>query len=74
MVSDILNTLNMPLSFHDFRVVQGPTHTNLIFDVVVPFSVKMSDADIRNHIGQAVSEKASALFCVIHIDRDYSGH
>ncbi len=74
MVSDILNTLNMPLSFHDFRVVQGPTHTNLIFDIVVPFSVKVSDAEIRNHVCQAVSEQDPTLFCVIHIDRDYSGH
>ncbi len=74
MVSDILNTLNMPLSFHDFRVVQGPTHTNLIFDVVVPFSIKTPDAEIRNHICQAVSEQDPSLFCVIHIDRDYSGH
>lgn len=74
MVSDVLNTLNLPLSFHDFRVVFGPTHTNLIFDIVVPFSVKMSDAEIRDHVCQAVSTQDPTLFCVIHIDRDYSGH
>lgn len=74
MVSDVLNSLHMPLSFHDFRIVQGPSHTNLIFDIVVPFSVKASDAEIRNHVCQAVSEQDPSLFCVIHIDRDYSGH
>jgi len=74
MVSDILNTLNMPLSFHDFRVVQGPTHTNLIFDVVIPFSVKIPDTEIQDRICQAVSLRDASLFCVIQIDRDYSGH
>ncbi len=73
LLSDCLNTLHIPLSFHDFRVVHGPTHTNLIFDVVVPFSSKLTDAQLRDRISHAVSERDPNLFCVIEIDRDYSG-
>ena len=42
-------------SIHDFRMVQGPTHTNLIFDVVVPYSVKESDGEIKDRISKMVS-------------------
>lgn len=72
-LSDILNTLNVPIAFHDFRVVQGPTHTNLIFDIVVPFSIKQTDAQLREQINRAFRELDPTLFCVIEIDRDYSG-
>ena len=74
LVSDALNTLQVPLSFHDFRIVQGPTHTNLIFDVVVPFSAKLTDDEIRQQISRQISAYNPSLFCVIQIDRDYSGH
>ncbi len=73
LLSDCLNTLHTPLSFHDFRVVHGPTHTNLIFDVVVPFSADLTDAQLRDRISHAVSECDPNLFCVIEIDRDFSG-
>jgi cation diffusion facilitator family transporter len=72
-LSDILNTLGIPLSFHDFRVVKGPTHTNLIFDLVVPFSIKQTDTQLREQISQAFAQIDPSLFCVIEIDRDYSG-
>lgn len=38
MVTQVLNEYNSEYSFHDFRMVKGPTHTNLIFDLIVPFS------------------------------------
>lgn len=72
-LSDILNTLSSPVAFHDFRVVQGPTHTNLIFDIVVPFSIKQTDAELRERISQAFRDLDPTLVCVIEIDRDYSG-
>ena len=72
-LSDILNTLHLPVAFHDFRIVHGPTHTNLIFDIVVPFSIKQTDAQLREQISQAFQQTDPSLFCVIHIDRDYSG-
>lgn len=57
------------LDIHDFRCVDGVTHTNLIFDVTVPFEVKMSDGDVREAINSAVSRLNPNYFTVITIDR-----
>ena len=57
------------LDIHDFRCVDGVTHTNLIFDVTVPFEVKMSDGDVREAISSAVSRLNPNYFTVITIDR-----
>lgn len=65
----ILSGIDPRLSLHDFRAVPGPTHTNLVFDVVVPFGFNMTDEAVR----QAVSERVHALegtcFAVIQIDK-----
>lgn len=53
MVTQVLNEYNSEYSFHDFRMVKGPTHTNLIFDLIVPFS----DTDFKK-----ISEDIKALF------------
>ena len=57
---------------HDFRVVTGPTHTNLIFDVVVPYEYKISDEDLTEQI----QKRARALlgenhYVVIQVDKAY---
>ena len=57
------------VSIHDFRMVQGPTHTNVIFDVVVPYSVKESEDDIKKKIQILVNEIDNTYFAVVDIDR-----
>ena len=57
------------LDIHDFRCVEGVTHTNLIFDVTVPFEVKISDSAVREAISSAVSRLNPNYFTVITIDR-----
>ena len=59
------------LSLHDFRMVSGPHHTNLIFDVVVPFSVKKGDREITEQIGSLIAQRKSNYYCVITVDRSY---
>lgn len=58
-------------TIHDFRMVQGPNSTNVIFDVVVPYSVKDSDEDIRKQVQQLVKELNGAYFAVVTVDRAY---
>jgi len=59
------------MTVHDFRITAGPLHTNLIFDVVVPFEVSLTDDQVR----QALSEKLAAVspnyHAVIDVDRSY---
>ncbi len=73
MVKEILKEIDERISFHDFRIVAGPTHTNLIFDIVVPYSVKRSDDELVDMVKEKVIENKEYCFCVINVDRDYTG-
>ena len=56
-------------SIHDFRTVVGQTHTNLIFDIVLPFDAKETPSEMIEAVKKAVSEKRNYCFCVITVDR-----
>ena len=71
MVNAVVQRIDGRLSIHDFRMVQGPTHSNLIFDITVPPKFHMSDGDLRAEIQRAVCAQDAALHCVITIDRSY---
>lgn len=66
---DILNTIDPTLSFHDFRITNGPMRTNIIFDLLVPFDCYYDDITLRKMIREKFSEINSNYFCVIHIDK-----
>ncbi len=60
------------LSIHDFRVVKGPTHTNLIFDMVVPFDFPLSDTDVADQVQKKIWKYNPVYFAVIEIDKAYT--
>ena len=55
-VVSITKGIDDVITIHDFRVVSGPTHSNLIFDVLVPFQFKMSDEELVAAICGRVTE------------------
>lgn len=59
------------ITIHDFRMVTGETHTNLIFDAVVPFGTKMSTKDVKKSIEELVEGLEGNYFAVVHIDQSY---
>ena len=59
------------LSIHDFRVVKGSTHTNVIFDVVVPFDSKLTDNEVKEKISGHLEAMSTPHFAVITVDRSY---
>ena len=61
------NGLDLPI--HDFRTVIGQTHTNMIFDVVLPFDHPMSADEVKEKIISAVKAKRANCYCVIVVDR-----
>lgn len=73
MVIGIVKEIDESLTIHDFRIVKGPSHTNLIFDTVVPYKVNITDENIKSTIRKKVFEKNKNTFCVITVDRDYTG-
>lgn len=58
-------------TIHDFRMVQGPTHTNVIFDVVVPYSIKDSNEEVKEKVCKMVQIIDETYFAVVNIDRLY---
>ncbi len=68
-VAAAVREVDETLTIHDFRLVPGTTHSNLIFDVVVPFECKRSNEELRRAIASRVSLLNPAYFTVITIDR-----
>ena len=56
LCGEVLEKVDPVLRFHDFRVVQGPTHTNLIFDVAVPAEYKTPDDELVHRIAEYFSK------------------
>ena len=59
------------LSIHDIRMVPCATHTNLIFDCVVPSSSQKSDRQVKEELTTIIRDSYPAYLPVIHIDRSY---
>ena len=66
-----IRSIDERITLHDFRIVSGPTHTNLIFDVVIPFDWKLGVSETKKLIDDAVKKENEKYFTVVNIDRSY---
>ena len=64
-----MKKIHPSLQIHDFRFVEGKTHTNLIFDICAPFEVKLSDKELREAAENKIAAMDPSYFAVITIDR-----
>ncbi len=71
MVNDFVKAIDDRITVHDFRMVRGDTHTNLIFDVVLPYDGKLSDNEIKEIIKKNINIYDSNLFAVINVDKPF---
>jgi cation diffusion facilitator family transporter len=67
----VINRIDDSWSIHDFRIVKGVTHNNIIFDVVVPFSCEKEESQIIEVITYEIKKINANLYPVITIDRFY---
>ncbi len=72
IIKSTLKELDSSLSMHDLRMVKGYTHTNIIFDVLIPFDTKISKERIFNTLLNKAKEVDSLYELVINFDVDYS--
>ena len=70
-IIDITADIDKRLTIHDFRAVPGPTHTNVIFDIVVPADICFSDKELKEKIDIELTEMHPECFTVITFDRSY---
>ena len=71
-VRGFLAELDSSLSLHDFRIVKGPTHTNIIFDLLLPYNFKLSDEEVKDIVTAKIKSLNPAYFTVIHIDKNFT--
>ncbi len=69
LVKEYLKEISGTLTMHDFRIVAGPTHTNLIFDVVTPYGFSLSDAELVALIQESIQKDNPNYFAVIEVDK-----
>lgn len=72
MTVTIVKEISDEMSIHDFRVVDGPTHTNLIFDLIAPHKFYMSNEEIRKIIEDKLSKIDERYFVVITIEHAFN--
>ncbi len=71
-VASIIKGIDSAVDMHDFRVVTGPTHTNLIFDVLVPYKFRIADDELTAMIEAQVRERlGNSYHVVIRVDTSY---
>ncbi len=66
---ECVKSIDSRLNIHDFRFVEGHTHSNLIFDITVPFEIKLGDRELISLTEQKLQQINPAFFAVITVDR-----
>ncbi len=69
LVCEVVNTIDQRFSVHDFRLVKGVTHSNLVFDVAIPFDTKLSEAQILEQLTAKLQATDPNLFVVANIEK-----
>ena len=67
----LVKTIDPRITIHDFRMVPGQTHTNLIFDAVIPFDERLTRQQVAERIRQMVSEMEGDYRAVVKVENSY---
>lgn len=70
-IRSIIKSYNFKLGFHDFRIIKGPTFTNVIFDLVVPEKMPIKEDDLIKEIKTKAKEVNPRYNLVIKVDQDF---
>ena len=71
LIMKIISDIDQKLNLHDFRIVHGETHTNLIFDLVVPYECRTDNDTLKSMIDAELSKEKTNYYTVIVFDREY---
>ena len=70
-VTRLTQELDPVLTIHDFRITAGPLHTNLIFDVVVPYGFRLTDQQVLEQLTRSIRALSDHYYPVIQVDHSY---
>ena len=71
-VAALVHCIDDAINIHDFRMVVGPSHTNVIFDAVVPYGFRLTDSEVEEKIKTAVRTLDGNYFAVVKVERSYT--
>ena len=71
-VAALVHCIDDAINIHDFRMVAGPSHTNVIFDAVVPYGFRLTDSEVEEKIKTAVRTLDGNYFAVVKVERSYT--
>lgn len=70
-VVEAIHQIDPKWGFHDFRIVSGPTHVNLVFDLVIPFEEKYAQEEIEEMLLKHI-DSDKKIYLVLTIDHPYA--
>lgn len=71
LVLKVVQEINKDYSIHDFRIVTGPTHTNLIFDVLIPSNDQVKHQLLKKQINEKLTAIDPSYFTVMQIEHSF---
>lgn len=71
MTAQLAQQVHPKLTIHDFRITAGPLHTNLIFDVVVPYGTGLPDSEVKRQLEEKLRAENESYNAVIDVDHSY---
>ena len=71
LAHSLAGEIDEKITIHDFRMVPGVSHTNLIFDVVRPYECRLSAEELKQYFCKNIHEKEKDVFCVITVDNPF---
>ena len=71
LTNKIINSINPEYSFHDFKVVNGPTHTNLIFDLTIPYDKNIKTAEVLSEMTKKFRSADEKINLIVTVEHSY---
>ncbi len=70
-VAALARDIDPALTIHDLRITAGPSHTNVLFDVMVPYGFRLTDGQVLSQLRQRVEALSHKYYAVIQVDHSY---
>lgn len=71
LLHEIIRDFDPELCFHDFRMIEGPSHTNLVFEVAVPPGYKLSKSELKRRLTEEIESRLPDHYCVMTVEDAY---
>lgn len=70
-IEEKIKSISPEITIHDFRLMKGPTHTNVVFDAVVPYEFAFSDEEVKSRIEEMIMDTWEYCHPVVKVDKSY---